>query len=505
MKCRKPQDRHRAYIGALDQGTTSTRFLLFDRYGSQVAGCQKEHRQICSRPGWVEHDPQEIWEKVCDVIAVTMREAKVSAQEIAALGITNQRETTVVWDQRSGQPYCNALVWQDTRTDRIVAAMTERRGASGIDRFRAATGLPLATYFSGPKLMWLLDNTPGLRRAAERGEAVFGTMDSWLAWQLTGGAGRGRHLTEPSNACRTMLFGLKSRTWDPALLEEFGVPEHMLPAVLPSIPGEPYGQTTEDGPFGARVPVAGILGDQQAALFGQSCLGPGESKNTYGTGCFLLFNTGEKVVHSRHGLLTTVAWLREGEPTVYALEGSVAVAGSLVQWLRDNLGIISSSAEVESLAAQAEDCGGVYFVPAFSGLFAPHWRSNARGVIVGLSRFATKAHLARAALEATAFQTLEVFEAMARDSDIGIRVLKVDGGMTVNEMLMQFQADILQVPVVRPRVRETTALGAAFAAGLSVGFWRQEELPGLWREDRCWEPRMSTAECSCRVWPSPGM
>ena len=494
----------RNYIGALDQGTTSTRFLLFDRRGNQVAGRQQEHRQICPRPGWVEHDPQEIWEKACAVIAGTMREAKASTEELAAVGITNQRETTVVWDPHTGRPYGNALVWQDTRTDRIVAGLAAGGGpgAAGIDRFRAATGLPLATYFSGPKLTWLLGNTPGLRGAAERGEAVFGNVDSWLAWQLTGGAGRGRHLTDPSNASRTMLFGLESRAWEPALLAEFGVPARMLPAVLPSIPAEPYGHTTEDGPFGARVPVAGILGDQQAALFGQACFGPGESKNTYGTGCFLLFNTGARVVRSRHGLLTTVAWLREGEPAVYALEGSVAVAGSLVQWLRDNLGLITSSAEVEPLAAQAEDCGGVYFVPAFSGLFAPHWRSDARGVIVGLSRFAAKPHLARAALEATAFQTLEVFEAMARDSGIDIRVLKADGGMTVNELLMQFQADILQVQVVRPRVRETTALGAAFAAGLSVGFWQQEELSGLWREDRRWEPRMSAEEREkrCALW-----
>jgi glycerol kinase len=491
------------YIGALDQGTTSTRFLLFDRKGDQVAGRQLEHRQIYPRPGWVEHDPVEIWEKACAVIAATLREAKVSAEELAAVGITNQRETTVVWDPRSGRPYANAVVWQDTRTDGIVAQLAAAGGkTAGLDRFRAATGLPLATYFSGPKLKWLLDNTPGLRRAAERGEAVFGTVDSWLAWQLTGGPGRGRHLTEPSNASRTMLFGLQSQAWDSALLEVFGVPRRMLPEVLPSIPGEPYGHTSEEGPFGARVPVAGILGDQQAALFGQACFRPGESKNTYGTGCFLLFNTGARPVASRHGLLTTVAWSQEGRGPLFALEGSIAITGALVQWLRDNLGMIGSSAEIEPLAAQAEDCGGVYFVPAFSGLFAPHWRSDARGVIVGLSRFATKAHLARAALEATAFQTQEVFEAMRKDSGIDIRVLKADGGMTGNELLMQFQADILGVPVVRPRVRETTALGAAFAAGLSVGFWQPGELESLWREDRRWDPGMSAAERErrCRLW-----
>ena len=491
------------YIGALDQGTTSTRFLLFDRKGDQVAGRQLEHRQIYPRPGWVEHDPVEIWEKACAVIVATLREAKVSAEELAAVGITNQRETTVVWDPRSGRPYANAVVWQDTRTDGIVAELAAAGGkTAGLDRFRAATGLPLATYFSAPKLKWLLDNTPGLRPAAERGEALFGTVDSWLAWQLTGGPGRGRHLSEPSNASRTMLFGLQSQAWDPALLEVFGVPRRMLPEVLPSIPGEPYGHTSEEGPFGARVPVAGILGDQQAALFGQACFRPGESKNTYGTGCFLLFNTGARPVASRHGLLTTVAWSQEGRGPLFALEGSIAITGALVQWLRDNLGMIGSSAEIEPLAAQAEDCGGVYFVPAFSGLFAPHWRSDARGVIVGLSRFATKAHLARAALEATAFQTQEVFEAMRKDSGIDIRVLKADGGMTGNELLMQFQADILGVPVVRPWVRETTALGAAFAAGLSVGFWQPGELESLWREDRRWDPGMSAAERErrCRLW-----
>jgi len=491
------------YIGALDQGTTSTRFLLFDRQGRQVAGSQLEHRQLYPRPGWVEHDPLEIWQKACAAIAGALREAGVGARELAAVGITNQRETTIVWDPRTGRPYANAIVWQDTRTDGIVAGLAaQASGGRGLDRFRETTGLPLATYFSGPKLQWLLENTPGLRRAAERGEALFGTVDSWLAWQLTGGPGRGRHLTEATNASRTLLFNLASQAWDPALLEGFGVPPRLLPEILPSIPGEAYGHTTEDGPFGARVPVAGILGDQQAALFGQACFQEGESKNTYGTGCFLLLNTGARPVASRHGLLTTVAWSREGQPPLFALEGSIAITGALVQWLRDTLGLIASSAEIEPLAAQAEDCGGVYFVPAFSGLFAPHWRSDARGVIVGLSRFAGKAHLARAALESTAFQTLEVFQAMAKDAGIGIRVLKADGGMTGNELLMQFQADLLGVPVVRPRVRETTALGAAFAAGLAAGFWRSEELPALWGEDRRWLPAMPAGERErrCRLW-----
>jgi glycerol kinase len=484
------------YIGALDQGTTSTRFLLFDRSGSQVAGSQLEHRQIYPRPGWVEHDPLEIWRNCCAAITAALREANVRAGELAAIGITNQRETTVVWDRRTGEPYGNAVVWQDTRTDGIVAELAGAAAgeARGIDRFRERVGLPLSTYFSGPKLKWLLDNTPGLRAAAERGQALAGTIDSWLAWRLTGGAGRGRHLTEPSNASRTMLMSLPGLRWDPDMMGVFGVPERLLPEIQPSIPGEPYGHTTEDGPLGARVPLAGILGDQQAALFGQACFAPGESKNTYGTGCFLLFNTGTEIVHSRHGLLTTVAWQRGSDPPIFALEGSIAITGALVQWLRDNLGLIASSADIEKLAGQVEDSGGVYFVPAFSGLFAPHWRSDARGVIVGLSRFANRAHIARAALEATAFQTREIFEAMERDSSLPIRVLKADGGMTVNGLLMQFQADLLGVPVVRPRVRETTALGAAFAAGLSAGFWQAEELPSIWQEDRRWQPRLEAEE-----------
>jgi glycerol kinase len=484
------------YIGALDQGTTSTRFLLFDRDGVQVAGRQLEHRQIYPHPGWVEHDPLEIWRKSCTVISTTLRKAGIGAEELAALGITNQRETTMVWNPRTGEPYGNAVVWQDTRTDGIVTALAEAAGGGrqGIDRFRDRVGLPLSTYFSGPKLKWLLDNTPGLRAAAERGEALFGTIDTWLAWQLTGGAGRGRHFTEASNASRTMLLNLQNLRWDQEMLGALDIPEGLLPEIQSSIPAEPYGHTTEDGPLGARVPLTGILGDQQAALFGQACFAPGQSKNTYGTGCFLLFNTGTQIVHSRHGLLTTVAWQRGGDPAVYALEGSIAITGALVQWLRDNLGLFASSAEVEPLAAQVEDSGGVYFVPAFSGLFAPHWRSDARGVIMGLSRFVTKAHLARAALEATAFQTREIFEAMEKDSALPISVLKVDGGMTVNALLMQFQADQLGVPVVRPSVRETTALGAAFAAGLGSGFWQAEELAALWQEERRWEPRMGAEE-----------
>lgn len=488
------------YVAAIDQGTTSTRVLLFNGSGEQVAGRQLEHRQIYPRPGWVEHDPLEIWQRTCEAITGTLQEARIRPGEIAGVGITNQRETTIVWNPKTGEPYGNALVWQDTRTADIVNELAAAGG--GQDRFRAKVGLPLATYFSGPKLKWLLSSTPGLRRAAERGEALFGTVDSWLAWQLTGGPGRGRHVTDVTNASRTMLMNIKDLGWDAQMLEVFGVPARLLPQILPSIPEEPYGYTTEDGPFGARIPVAGALGDQQAALFGQGCFEPGTSKNTYGTGCFLLFNTGSQLVHSRNGLLTTVAYHRGGQSAVYALEGSVAVTGALVQWLRDNLGLIGSSAEVEALAGQVEDSGGVYFVPAFSGLFAPHWRADARGVIVGLSRYVTKAHIARAALEATAFQSREVFEAMEQDSGMRIRELRVDGGMVGNELLMQFQADLLGVPVVRPKIRETTALGASYAAGLAVGFWQPGELASLWREDRRWAPRMPVEERErrCRLW-----
>ncbi len=484
------------YIGAIDQGTTSTRFILFDRQGATIGSHQIEHRQIFPKAGWVEHDPGEIWEHTVLVIRETLKSAGIAAREIAAVGITNQRETTVAWNRKTGEPFGNALVWQDTRTDELVGTLA-REGADqgGIDRFRAKTGLPLATYFSGPKLSWMLANDPALRSAAEKSEAAFGTIDSWLIWNLTGGAGRGRLVTDVTNASRTLLMNLDTLQWNPELLGILGIPSSMLPEIVPSVPGEPYGLSSEDGPFAAEIPVAGVLGDQQAALFGQACFRPGTSKNTYGTGCFLLLNTGEEIVHSKNGLITTVGYQRGDDAPVYALEGSIAIAGALVQWLRDNLGLIESSAQIETLAREVKDCGGVYFVPAFSGLFAPYWRSNARGVITGLSHYATKAHIARAALEATAFQTLEIFEAMEQDSGLPIPSLKVDGGMVVNELLMQFQADLLGVPVIRPKVIETTALGAAFAAGLSVGFWESmEQLTALWEEDRRWSPQLDQGE-----------
>jgi glycerol kinase len=480
------------YIVALDQGTTSTRCILFDRRGQPVCSEQLEHRQHYPRPGWVEHDPLEIWERTGQVIRRALSRCGAGAAEIQAVGITNQRETTLVWNPESGEPYGNALVWQDTRTAGLVGEMA---AGAGIDRFRERTGLPLATYFSAPKLRWLLENTPGLRRAAERGKAVFGTVDSWLIWQLTGGPRRGRHVTELTNASRTLLLDLRSLAWDPELLRAFGVPPAMLPEILPSVPLEPYGFTTEEGPFGARIPVAGALGDQQAALFGQACFAPGSCKNTYGTGCFLLLNTGERLVASRHGLISTVGYRLGSQAPCYALEGSVAIAGALVQWLRDSLGLIGSSGEVEALARRVEDSGGVYFVPAFSGLFAPYWRADARGLIAGLSSYSNRAHLARAVLEATAFQTREIFEAMEQDASLRIPFLKADGGMVVNGLLMQFQADQLGVPVILPEVTETTALGAAYAAGLATGFWQDlEELGGLWRQSREWQPAMAAAE-----------
>jgi glycerol kinase len=402
------------------------------------------------------------------------------------VGITNQRETTVVWNRRTGRPYHNALVWQDTRTDRLCA---ELAGEAGPDRFRTRVGLPLSIYFAGPKLRWLLDHVPGLRADAERGEALFGTVDSWLVWNLTGGADGGVHITDRTNASRTMLMGLESGQWDETMLEVMGVPRAMLPAIRPSSDPNLYGHTLPEGPFGARIPICGVLGDQQAATVGQTCFAAGEAKNTYGTGCFMLLNTGTEIVHSRHGLLTTVCYQFGDAPIVYALEGSIAVTGSLVQWLRDNLHLIDSAAEIENLAYTVEDNGGVYFVPAFSGLYAPYWRSDARGVIVGLTRFANRGHIARAALEATAFQTREVLDAMYQDSGVALQALKVDGGMVRNELLMQFQADVLGVPVVRPRVSETTALGAAYAAGLAVGFWRStDELRANWGVDKSWTP-----------------
>ena len=484
--------RNEGYIAAIDQGTTSTRCMIFDRLGSIVAAAQLEHQQIYPRPGWVEHDPLEIWARTQDVVRQALAQGGVEGAQIASLGVTNQRETTLLWDRATGKPFGNALVWQDTRTAGRVAELAEQGGP---DRFRALTGLPLATYFSATKLEWILENVAGARRAAEQGTALFGTIDSWLIWWLTGGPQGGAHVTDVTNASRTQLMNLTSLTWESALLETYGIPEQILPRIVSSRAPSPWGHTAADGPFRARIPVCAALGDQQAALVGQSCFAPGEAKNTYGTGCFLLMNTGSTAIPSRRGLLTTVAYRFGMKPPVYALEGSVAITGALVQWLRDNLGLIRQAAEVETLALTVEDNGGIYFVPAFSGLFAPHWRADARGTIVGLTRFVNKGHLARAVLEATAFQTFEVLEAMEQDSGVRLSSLKVDGGMVQNELLMQFQADILGVPVVRPRIAETTALGAAYAAGLAVGVWQGiQEMRSQWSAEREWAPSMPEAQ-----------
>ena len=481
----------RTFIAAIDQGTTSTRCLIFDQAGRPIASSQEEHRQVYLRPGWVEHRPLEIWERTQNVVRGALAKANLRPDEVAAVGVTNQRETTIVWDKRTGEPYCNALVWQDTRTKGICDRLAEDGGQ---DRFRSTTGLPISTYFSGPKISWILENVDGVRPAAELGNAIFGNVDTWLIWWLTGGPERGAHVTDVTNASRTMLMNLSSLDWDEGMLGVLGIPRQMLPRIVPSSDPQTWGATAKCGPFGAEIPVCGDLGDQQAALVGQACYGPGEAKNTYGTGCFMLLNTGTSPVHSRCGLITTLAYKIGEEPPVYALEGSIAITGALVQWMRDNLGLIRKSSEIESLALEAEDNGGIYFVPAFSGLFAPRWRSDARGVIVGLTRFVNKGHLARAVLEATAYQTREVLEAMKEDSGITLETLKADGGMVTNNLLMQFQADILGVPVVRPAVAETTSLGAAYAAGLAVGFWRGlNELRGNWRADRAWEPKMDAA------------
>lgn len=470
------------YIGAIDQGTTSTRFIVFDDAGHPVGSDQLEHRQVFPQPGWVEHDPAEIWQRTCQVIAGGLGAAGLEPSDLAAVGITNQRETTVVWDRSSGLPLANAIVWQDTRTTQLCRDFGE---TDGQDRFRAVTGLPLATYFSGPKMRWLLDTDRHIARAIETGDALFGTIDSWIAWNLTG-----RHVTDVTNASRTMLMSLDSLDWHDDLLAAFGIPRDALPEIASS--SQILGDCEDPLP---GVPLAGILGDQHAALFGQACFLQGDVKNTYGTGCFLLLNTGTSPVSSNHGLLTTVGYQLEGRKAVYALEGSVAVAGALVQWLRDNLGIIDKSADVESLAAGVEDNGDVYLVPAFSGLFAPHWRPDARGVLVGLTRFARSGHIARAALEATAFQTGEVVAAMQRDIGEELTTLKADGGMVVNDLLMQFQADILGIPVIRPAVAETTALGAAFVAGLATGVWSSlDDLAHLWSESGRWVPAMNETE-----------
>jgi glycerol kinase len=475
------------YILAIDQGTTSTRCMIFDHDSTPRAMAQLEHTQIFPQPGWVEHDPLEIWQRTQAVVASALAQAQLSRTDIAAIGITNQRETTVVWNRHTGTPYANAIVWQDMRTD---ALCRELGGSVGADRFRAQTGLPLATYFSGPKLRWLLDNVPGLRAAAHVGDALFGTIDTFLIWHLTGGSQGGIHVTDVTNAGRTMLMNLHTLQWDADVLAIMDIPAGMLPAIRSS--SEVYG--TAVGIL-AGVPVAAALGDQHAAMVGQACVHPGNVKNTYGTGCFMLLNTGNTIVPSTHGLLTTVAYQFGNQPPVYALEGSIAIAGALVQWLRDNLGIIERSSDVEALAASVPDSGGVVVVPAFSGLFAPHWRSDARGVIVGLTRFATKAHIARAALEAVAWQTREVLDAMEQDSGVPIALLKVDGGMTANGLLMQFQSDVVDVPVIRPVISETTALGAIYAAGIAVGFWRDlAEVQSKWREDTRWTPRMDATQ-----------
>jgi glycerol kinase len=475
------------YAGALDQGTTSTRFMIFDHSGQVVGLDQKEHEQIYPKPGWVEHDPLEIWERSQSVIRAALDSKGLKASDLAAVGVTNQRETTVVWERSSGKPVYNAIVWQDTRTDKIC---NDLAADGGQDRFRPKTGLPLATYFSGPKVKWILDNVEGTRERAEKGELLFGNIDTWCIWNLTGGADGGAHVTDVSNASRTLLMNLETLDWDDEILDLMTIPRPMLPEVRAS--SEEYG--TAVGDLGG-IPVAGDLGDQQAALFGQTCFSVGEAKNTYGTGNFLLLNTGNEPIQSKSGLLTTLGYKIGDQPAVYVLEGAIAITGALVQWLRDNLGMITTSAEVEALAKTVDDNGGIYFVPAFSGLFAPYWKGDARGVIAGLTRYVTRGHIARAALEATAWQTKEVVEAMNQDSGVDLTSLKVDGGMVYNELLMQFQADVLDVPVIRPTVAETTSLGAAYAAGLAVGFWSEvEDLRANWGKDKQWEPQMDKAE-----------
>ena len=480
------------YVAAIDQGTTSTRFMIFDHGGNVIAVDQKEHKQIYPKPGWVEHDALEIWERTQEVMKGALAKAKCNVSDIAAIGITNQRETTVLWDKNTGKPIYNAIVWQDTRTDVII---NELARDGGQDRFRLKTGLPLATYFSGPKLKWILDNVEGARAKAENGDLLFGNIDTWLIWNLTG-----EHVTDVTNASRTMLMNINTLDWDDEILSILDIPRAVLPKIKSSseIYGHVEARSSRPGLGGETpplrgIPVSGDLGDQHAALFGQTCFDSGEAKNTYGTGCFMLLNTGEKLVPSKSGLLTTMGYKIGDQPAAYALEGSIAITGALIQWLRDNLGLIQSSAEVEALAKSVEDNGGIYFVPAFSGLFAPYWKSDARGAIVGMTRYVNKGHIARAALEATAYQTREVLDAMEVDSGVKLTALKVDGGMVFNELLMQFQADVLDVPVIRPKVAETTALGAAYAAGLAVGFWKDyDELRSNWGVDKEWQPAMDT-------------
>lgn len=474
------------YAAAVDQGTTSTRFMIFDHSGGVVTYDQKEHEQIYPKPGWVEHNPMEIWDRAQDVIAGALKKGNIDPKDISAVGVTNQRETTVVWNKKTGKPVYNAIVWQDTRTDTICNDLAKDGGQ---DRFRAKVGLPLATYFSGPKIKWILDNVDGARASAEKGDLAFGNIDTWVIWNLTGGTNGGVHVTDVSNASRTMLMNLQTLDWDPDMLKVMGIPRPMLPTIKAS--SEKYGTAT--GAL-AGISVAGDLGDQQAALFGQTCFSPGEAKNTYGTGCFMLLNTGTKMVPSKSGLLTTLGYKIGSAPAVYALEGSIAITGALVQWLRDNLHMFDFSKHIEDYAASVPDSGGIYIVPAFSGLFAPYWKSDARGAIVGLTRFVNRNHIARAALEATAFQTREVLDAMNADSGVPLTALKVDGGMVYNDLLMQFQADVLGVPVIRPKVAETTSLGAAYAAGLAAGFWDSVEgLRANWGKDKEWDPKMDPA------------
>ena len=470
-------------VMAIDQGTTSTRAILFDHSGNIIGKAQKEHEQFYPKPGWVEHDPIEIWRSTQLVIQNALSSSKLDENEISAIGITNQRETTLIWNRFTGKPYYPAIVWQDTRTDMLC---NELARSGGQDRFRSKTGLPLATYFSGPKIAWMLENVAGLRLAAENGDAIFGNIDTWVLWNLTGGVNGGLHFTDVSNASRTMLMDLETLDWDDEILNILNIPRTMLPEIKPSSQVYGYARGLVNG-----IPVSGILGDQQAALFGQTCYEPGEAKNTYGTGCFMLMNTGKKPVTSKYGLLTTLGYKIGDQDAIYCLEGSIAITGALVQWLRDNMRMIDTSSEVEALAATVKDSGGIYIVPAFSGLYAPYWRSDARGVIVGLTRYINRGHIARAALEATAYQTREVLEAMEKDSGVSLKALKVDGGMVANDLLMQFQADMVNVPVIRPVVAETTALGAAYAAGLAVGFWNDfDELRANWKQDAVWTPNM---------------
>ena len=477
------------YVLAVDQGTTSSRAIIFDHKGTIVATGQKEHEQIFPRAGWVEHDPVEVWANVRNVVAEALSAAELNHNDIAAVGITNQRETTVVWDKTTGEPVYNAIVWQDTRTGKIVE---ELGGEIGQDRYKDRVGLPLATYFCGPKVKWILDNVEGAREKADAGSLVMGTMDTWVVWNMTGGVNGGIHITDVTNASRTMLMDLKTLDWDPEIAADMTIPMSMLPEIKSS--AEVYGEGRAQGML-PGVPIAGILGDQQAATFGQACFESGMAKNTYGTGNFMLMNTGEEIVPSKNGLLTTVCYKIGDKPAIYALEGSIAVTGSLVQWLRDNLKMFSSAPEIEQLAATVEDNGGAYFVPAFSGLFAPYWRSDARGALVGLTRYVNRGHIARAVLEATAYQTREVLEAMEADSGVKLAELKVDGGMTANDTLMQFQADVLDVDVVRPVVAETTALGAAYAAGIAVGYWDgEQDVIDNWAESKRWTPDMDRAE-----------